>query len=865
MEHSSLSHTTMDPPTTQQTRHRQHRPHHEQDRDSQTRRSELRYKPMRRKPSESSRLKTSPVSCRSKSTLSTQSTNSHSRASSRQSQDPPEEIHLCPSNVKNMGDAKGRRATHDKSSSSSLHHSSSSRAREKIPTYEKTRSTAAAAAAGKHEARVRRRGRKQDVPLSKSFKKQRSFDGSDSFDKKTSSKSQNNLNDDHVKEALTSSFHTRKASNETMSKPAPQLPRCQGKESYNSIIKEYESHLKAIDMIRIPHQTDHDTCSILTTLSNNSRTTASEDASCFNAIENKKHGSINDDTTCFDAMENKDCSTYAYVIIPPHLREALQEKPPLSFITSSSSASTIDNDNDCDGLSTPPTLSPPSSPPPAPKGRIKVDLKNIHHYAKSFDSNGNFVESSVLKNEHQHHHQRHATIPSFSNNGTPITTAPKSSKKKETSFGINIKVLHKSLKEERNNQNLATCKQIQLMLKRLLQEQQIACEAWDEVASEYHRRVEPFTSMFVPHLLDPCHLVMDDNDASRSEIDHYYLKGKSVLDVAAGTGAAALFAASRGASLVTATDFSEKMLEVIQRRIVAVPLDEECRFSNMGGGDFSAGGVRDDAGVVFGEEGQGNFNHCNYPCHPSNVVETRLADGLCLPAEWKNQYDIVCSNFGVIFLPNVSQGLSEMVKCAKPGTGKVCISGWGSSEETQAFSIFPVAMKRCGFDSKWFKAQSMARKDMLDLSGIPMGSELETLHSSDRRERRRHKRNQRGVSLTPNYLCPTKRIASGHSLLHSLMTDAGLEDVKVIGPVTHDLRINNAEDYWRRFVLASPNLKRVVDQCLNKEEVMQLKKAVFQLLHENACSCDGEAIPTSHRKKGIVLQSSSYIAFGTKI
>ena len=385
-----------------------------------------------------------------------------------------------------------------------------------------------------------------------------------------------------------------------------------------------------------------------------------------------------------------------------------------------------------------------------------------------------------------------------------------------------------SRREKLQKANIQTYNQVQSILKRLLQEQQIACEAWNEVANEYHRRVEPFTSKFVPHLLDT------------ARVD---VKDKFVLDVASGTGAAALYAATKGAAYVTATDFSQRMLDVIERRIDDVPWD----------GDAAAGGG---AGLDMDDNstmGYDDFAFCKYPCHPSYVVETVLADGLCLPSKWANQYDVVCSNFGVIYFPKVGQGLSEMVKCAKPG-GKVCITGWGNHEETQAFGIFPMAMRVCGFDNKWVGAQSESRKDILALAGITP-DEDEILS----------RRQKQKFGMTPNYFCPTKRISSSLSILHSLLTDSGLGNVQVVGPITHDLKLDNSEDYWSRFVLASPNLKRVVEQCLTADEAVQLRDVVFQLLREKSCTSPGVEGEFGMDREGVILQSSAYVAFGTKI
>jgi len=328
---------------------------------------------------------------------------------------------------------------------------------------------------------------------------------------------------------------------------------------------------------------------------------------------------------------------------------------------------------------------------------------------------------------------------------------------------------------------------VKKIVEQLLREQTIAVEAWDEVATEYHRRIEPFTSSFLPHLLDPVFV------SSLFNNEYLYLSGKSVLDVGAGTGAGAFYAASRGASSVMATDFSENMLQVLRSR--------------MG----------------------------TYHCH---MMETQIANGLCLPLNWANKYDIVCSNFGVIYFSKVKEGLAEMVRCTKPG-GRVCVSGWGSKEETQAFSVFPSAMKACGLDRTWYSAQSAARKKLLALAGIVPP----------------RKKKYRGISITPNYFFPAKRIESSQYSLHSMMAEAGLGNIQVI-PVTKELRLDSVERYWDRFVLASPNLKRFVEQCLSPEEVMQLKNAVSDTIHKEFFS--------HHTGGGVVLKASAYIAIGTK-
>lgn len=336
---------------------------------------------------------------------------------------------------------------------------------------------------------------------------------------------------------------------------------------------------------------------------------------------------------------------------------------------------------------------------------------------------------------------------------------------------------------------------IQQIVEQLLQEQTIAIEAWNEVAKEYHRRIEPFTSSFVPYLLDP-NLVSPSHNHK-----YHYLSGKSMLDIGAGTGAGTLYAASRGASSVVATDFSEKMLRVLRNRVDAL------RYHN---------------------------------------VETKNENGLCLPLSWTNNFDIAYSNFGVIYFPKVKEGLLEMVRCTKQG-GKVCFSGWGSKEETHAFSVFPKAIKRCGLYRTWYVAQSVARKDLLESAGMSLPPS---------RKQNRSGRKHRGTTcLAPNYFCPAKRIASSQSYLHSMMAEAGLDNIHVT-MVTNVLQLDSAESYWDRFVLASPNLKRFVESCLSPEEVVHLKDAVCEIVMEESSGHCAE--------DGVTLKASAYIAIGTK-
>jgi SAM-dependent methyltransferase len=103
--------------------------------------------------------------------------------------------------------------------------------------------------------------------------------------------------------------------------------------------------------------------------------------------------------------------------------------------------------------------------------------------------------------------------------------------------------------------------------------------------------------------------------------------GERVLDVAAGSGNAALAAARRGAS-VTATDFVPQLLETAARRA--------------------------------GTEGL--------------ELETREADAQSLPFA-DGTFDVVLSTFGVIFAPDQSRAAAELLRVCRPG-GRIGLTAW---------------------------------------------------------------------------------------------------------------------------------------------------------------------------------------------
>ena len=103
--------------------------------------------------------------------------------------------------------------------------------------------------------------------------------------------------------------------------------------------------------------------------------------------------------------------------------------------------------------------------------------------------------------------------------------------------------------------------------------------------------------------------------------------GQRVLDVAAGSGNAALAAARRGAR-VTATDFVPRLLQAAVRRARAEGLE----------------------------------------------LDTREADAQSLPFP-DGAFDVVLSTFGVMFAPDQARAAAELLRVCRPG-GRIGLTAW---------------------------------------------------------------------------------------------------------------------------------------------------------------------------------------------
>lgn len=284
---------------------------------------------------------------------------------------------------------------------------------------------------------------------------------------------------------------------------------------------------------------------------------------------------------------------------------------------------------------------------------------------------------------------------------------------------------------------------------------------WDDFATEYEKRVEPFTSQFAEEMIRPFldEAAVSECTGSSSDKDS---KQRSVLDLGCGSGAVSLIVMSHDKHFgkVVATDASQSMVERTQQRTTE----------------------------KYGTEA------------PFSVLTT---DGQRLPDQWTNRFDIVISNFAVIFFPDPIQGLREMLRCLTPSSGVAAFTAWGNIDETPAFRVFP-----------------------------DVASEL-----------------------VPHLVATgkPKRITGSVAVLKSIMEQAGFVDVKVVGPIAKTLEISSAEDYYDRFALTSPPTAAMIGKmCVDMRE--KFKERVMEVAKERGGRHDGR----------IALTSSAYIAYGRK-
>jgi ubiquinone/menaquinone biosynthesis C-methylase UbiE len=153
-------------------------------------------------------------------------------------------------------------------------------------------------------------------------------------------------------------------------------------------------------------------------------------------------------------------------------------------------------------------------------------------------------------------------------------------------------------------------------------------EAWNAIAARYDKHVAPGEAELATAGLRVAGLRPRD----------------TFLDVAAGPGGLSLPAARLGAK-VLATDWSPKMIEHFNARVVAEGLRAEGRVMD---------------------------------CHALDLPD--------------DTYDVTGSLFGVMLVPDQAQALREMVRVTKPG-GRVLLIAYGNPAEFEALHLFISAVQ----------------------------------------------------------------------------------------------------------------------------------------------------------------------------
>lgn len=155
-------------------------------------------------------------------------------------------------------------------------------------------------------------------------------------------------------------------------------------------------------------------------------------------------------------------------------------------------------------------------------------------------------------------------------------------------------------------------------------------EKWGAIASDYERAFEGLTSQLAADVLGLLDL----------------RRGEKVLDVAAGTGAFSLLAARAGAE-VLATDFAPGMVARLRERIA------ERRLSG---------------------------------------ISARVMDGqaLMLPDA---SFDACVSILGLIFFPDIGQGLWEMRRVLRPG-GRAAIAVWNDARNLRLMTLMIQSIRK---------------------------------------------------------------------------------------------------------------------------------------------------------------------------
>jgi ubiquinone/menaquinone biosynthesis C-methylase UbiE len=272
-------------------------------------------------------------------------------------------------------------------------------------------------------------------------------------------------------------------------------------------------------------------------------------------------------------------------------------------------------------------------------------------------------------------------------------------------------------------------------------DQQRTQDAWDDIAAGYDQFVTP------------THLSLAEQALHLAGLR----PGMHLLDVAAGSGALGITAARLGAR-VLATDISPSMVERLNARA----------------------------------RGAGLSN-----------LEGRVMDGHSLELG-SDTFDISGSQFGVMLFPDLSRGLSELVRVTKAG-GRVLIVAYGPPMKVEFLSFFLRAMHAAvpGF------------------TGIPMDPPPLPFQVAD----------------------PAK--------LRQEMADAGLQHIRV-ETVSEKLKFQSGKHVWDWVTHSHPIGAGLVAGLTAEQEVM-IRQALDGMLRERS----GGSGPA-------ILTNPTHIATGTK-
>jgi ubiquinone/menaquinone biosynthesis C-methylase UbiE len=276
---------------------------------------------------------------------------------------------------------------------------------------------------------------------------------------------------------------------------------------------------------------------------------------------------------------------------------------------------------------------------------------------------------------------------------------------------------------------------------KIKQEPEEIREAWDTIATGFDEFVTPYS------------MIWGEDALRRINIQ----PGAQFLDVAAGSGAVSIPAARLGAEVV-AVDISPKMIERLKARAK--------------------------------EEGIPN-------------LDTHVMDGQALRFS-DNSFDLSASLNGVSLFPEMSKGLSELVRVTRPG-GKVVIIAFGSLHKAEWLNLFMAAVQ----------------------SSIPDFT---------------------GPSMDPP---PLPFQVADPGKFRKKMAKSGLKDIRV-ETITSEITCKNSTQLWDVVTNSNP-IGAMMVAGLNQEQRNRVRNALDDILRKHFENCSRS-----------VLQTDINIGIGTK-